>query len=54
MAQRYNLIHFGKCPSFSEIFEIAKSYFVVKTCEDGQYAIVIELTANGKVNYGII
>lgn len=53
MIQRHT-IHFSQCPSFSEIAEIAKEYYVVKTCERGSYAIILELSGNGKINYGVL
>jgi hypothetical protein len=53
----YHKIKFFKEPSFSEIMEIRNLYYVIQDISaEGGYSIVLELSANGRINktmYGI-
>lgn len=47
-----NRIPFLETPSFKELFEIAKEYWVqVDYSVRGNYVIIPELKGNGKINY---
>lgn len=51
----HTTIHFSKCPTFSDIREISKEYYVLMIAHsEGVYAIVPELTGNSKINYSIL
>ena len=49
-----NQVHFRECPTFKELFEYAKEYYIIRTCRHGCYAIVLELSSNGKINNSVI
>lgn len=47
----HHTIRFSHCPTFAEVREICKAFYVVRDLSaEGCYAIIPELTANGKVN----
>lgn len=47
-----NRIPFLETPSFKDLFEIAKNFYVqVDYSVRGNYVIIPELTGNGKINY---
>jgi hypothetical protein len=45
------IINFKECPSFSDVYEMAKDFYVIRSASSaGIYGIVLELTGNGKIN----
>lgn len=52
-SSKYTVIHFPSCPSFKEVAEMSKEWFIIKTHLRGCYGIVLEKKGNCKVNYEI-
>jgi hypothetical protein len=48
----YHLLAIAECPSFPELFSMAKDFYVVRM--SGGYAIVPELKGNGVINNRVV
>lgn len=48
---QYTKIQFFDCPTFKDLFEMAKEYYIqYDITANGCYSIILELKGNGKVN----
>lgn len=50
---KYTVVHFRECPTFKEVADMSKEWFIIKTHLPGCYGIVLEKKANGEINYAI-
>ena len=47
----YTKIQFFKCPTYKDLFEFAKDFYIqYDLTANGCYSIILELKGNGKVN----
>jgi hypothetical protein len=49
---KYHILPMTECPSFPELFSMAKDFYVVRM--SGGYAIVPELKGNGVINNRVV